>query len=177
MNASPENAQPRVPDAPRLHLRPAHAAEAHVVARILSEAAEKLRRQGEPLWAADDVNEAAVAPQVRRGMYHLAFDGGVPVGVFRFQLEDPAFWPDIAQDTSAFVHSLAVSPHRQGQELAQVLLRHACALARQHGRGVLRLDCVSGRPKLRAIYERFGFRLHSQKTMGSRVFDRFALEL
>ncbi|MBA2672513.1 GNAT family N-acetyltransferase [Ramlibacter sp.] len=160
-----------------MHIRPAHPSEAGIVAGLLSGAAEKLRQQGQPLWAAEHVSEDAVAPQVRRGMYHLAFDGEVPVGVFRFQLEDHAFWPDIADGTSAFVHSLAVSPHRQGQELAQVLLRHACALARQQGRGVLRLDCVSGRPKLRAIYERFGLRLHSQKTMGSCVFDRFALEL
>ncbi|MES2940758.1 MAG: GNAT family N-acetyltransferase [Pseudomonadota bacterium] len=160
-----------------MHIRPAQPSEAHVVAGLLSAAAEKLRRQGQPLWAADDVSEAAVAPQVRGGLYHLAFDGEVPVGVFRFQLDDRAFWPDIDEGTSAFVHSLAVAPERQGQELAQVLLRHACELARQSGRGFLRLDCVSGRPKLRAIYERFGFRLHSQKKIGSWLFDRFELKL
>jgi hypothetical protein len=44
-------------------------------------------------------------------------------------------------------------------------------------RGHLRLDCASGRPKLRSVYERFGFRHHSEKRIGRSLFDRFELEL
>ena len=160
-----------------MQLRPALPADLGIVSGLLSAAAEKLRRQGRPLWDAGYVSEAAVAPHLRNGLYHLAFDGDAPVGVFRFQLEDPVFWPEVAEGTSAFVHSLAVAPERQGQELAQVLLGHACELTRGQGRRFLRLDCASGRPGLRAVYERFGFRLHSQKAMGTWLFDRFELEV
>jgi hypothetical protein len=36
---------------------------------------------------------------------------------------------------------------------------------------------MSGKPRLRAVYERFGFRLHSQKELDGVMFDRFELAL
>ncbi len=101
----------------------------------------------------------------------------MPVGVFRFQREDPVFWPEVEAGTSAFVHKLAVAPRRQGQDLAQALLAHACSLARSQGLPMLRLDCQSGRPRLRAVYERFGFRHHSQIALGGGLFERFEFDL
>ncbi|MEO7548098.1 MAG: hypothetical protein ABIT82_06710 [Ramlibacter sp.] len=53
----------------------------------------------------------------------------------------------------------------------------ASELARRRQRRYLRLDCEAGRPKLRDFYERFGFRHHSQKQLGSAVFDRFEIDL
>ena len=158
-----------------MHIRQAQAQEAGLVADILSAAAAHVRSKGEMIWDPPEISEAAVEGHVRAGMYHIAFDDQGPVGVFRFQLEDPFFWPDIPQGSSAYVHKLAVYPGKQGAEIAQALLAHACVLARQQGRAYLRLDCMSGKPRLRAVYERFGFRLHSQKELDGLLFDRFEL--
>jgi GNAT superfamily N-acetyltransferase len=157
--------------------RQAQPAETQLVAGVLSAAAANLWEKGHPLWSLDDVNEIAVGPHVRDGRYSLALDGGNVVGVFRLDLEDRLFWPEIADGSSAFLHKLAVVPGRQGGELAQALLRHACELTRELGRPFLRLDCASGRPKLRAVYERFGFSFHSHKMLGDRSFDRFELSV
>jgi hypothetical protein len=46
---------------------------------------------------------------------------------------------------------------------------HAAAL----GRLYLRLDCEADRQELRAIYERFGFRLHSYRDVGSYHLSRY----
>jgi GNAT superfamily N-acetyltransferase len=97
--------------------------------------------------------------------------------VFRFQLDDVTYWPEIESGSSAFVHRLAVHPRVQGFDLAHTLLAHAVHLARVEGRRYLRLDCASGRPKLRGVYERFGFRLHSQKQFRTAFVDRFELEV
>ena len=156
-------------------IRHAQAHEAGLVADILSAAAAHIRSKGEIIWDPPEVSEATVAPHVRAGMYHIAIDGEEPVGVFRFQLEDRFFWPEIPEGSSAFVHKLAVYPGKQGAEIAQALLAHACELARQHGCAYLRLDCMSGKPRLRAVYERFGFSLHSQKELDGLLFDRFEL--
>ncbi len=151
--------------------------EEGLVAQVLSAAALHLVSKGQALWGAAETSQAAVEGHVREGLYHAAFDDEGPVGVFRFQLADPHFWPDIQDGTSAFIHKLAICPRKQGHDLAQTLLRHACELTRQHGRRFLRLDCVSARPKLRAVYERFGFRHHSQKTLGDGVFERFEFDV
>lgn len=160
-----------------MHVRLARPADAPVVASVLSAAAAKLRERGEELWTEAEVSEQAIAPHVRDGLYHLALEEGEPIGVFRLQDSDPAFWPDIPEGTSAYLHKLAVVPRRQGTGVAHELLRRAAELARQRGFRFLRLDCMSGRPKLRAVYDSFGFRHHSQKKIGGHTFERFELDL
>jgi GNAT superfamily N-acetyltransferase len=160
-----------------MEIRCAEPKDIALVAQVLAAAADNLVRKGVPLWGPSMVSEAAVQGDVKAGMYFMATDSEGPVAVFRFQLDDPDFWPEIPAGSSAFIHRLAVHPRVQGRDFAQALLRHACELARQHGRRYLRLDCMSGRPKLSSVYERFGFKFHSQKLLGTQLFDRFELDL
>ncbi len=160
-----------------MHVRLAQPSDAATVADILSAAAEKLRSRGEELWTAAEVSELAIAPHIRDGLYHLGLDADQAFGVFRYQLADPAFWPEIPEGTSAYLHKLAIIPSRQGAGLAHGLLRHAVALTRQRRLRFLRLDCMGARPKLRAVYETFGFRHHSQVQLGNTLFERFELDV
>lgn len=160
-----------------MHIRQAEPNEAKLVADVLSSAAASLAEKGKALWGLAEVNEGAVKEHVRAGMYYIAFDDEEPVGVFRFELEDRMFWPEVTDSSSAFIHKIAVYPHEQGRDIAHALLSYACELARQHDRRFLRLDCINGRPKLRAIYERFGFNHHSVKNLGNQLFDRFEFEI
>jgi hypothetical protein len=56
-----------------------------------------------------------------------------------------------------------------------MLLDFARERARSLGRPFLRLDCVADRAPLRALYEGFGFSLHSVVHKGERAFARFEL--
>jgi GNAT superfamily N-acetyltransferase len=161
----------------RMHIRQALPEEAALVAGVLGAAAVGLSQKGQALWDVAEVSEDAVKEQVRAGMYYMAFEDEGPVGVFRFDFEDRLFWPEVIDGSSAFVHKVAVHPNKQGRNIAHALLGHACELARQHGRRFLRLDCMGGRPRLRAVYEHFGFRHHSDKRLGNQVFHRFELEV
>ena len=160
-----------------MHVRLAKPEDAAIVAGVRSAAAENLREKGKGLWAAAEVSELAVSPHIREGLYHLGFDDTEAVGVFRLQTLDPAFWPEIPEGTSAYLHKLAVVPARQGQGFGHVLLGHAAGLTRARGFRYLRLDCMGGRPRLRAIYEGFGFRHHSQKVLGGQSFERFEFDV
>jgi GNAT superfamily N-acetyltransferase len=168
---------PFPPPLPGLRFRQAEACEAGVVSSLLVAAAADLIDKGQALWNPADLGEGAVAADVAAGMFHLALLDDVVVGVFCLQLEDRVFWPEIAPGTSAFLHKVAVLPGQQGMGLAQQLLQHACTLARERGLRFLRLDCRSGRPKLRGVYERFGFRFHSRKMFGESGFDRMEVEV
>jgi GNAT superfamily N-acetyltransferase len=160
-----------------MHIRLAQASDVSIVAAVLSGAAVKLAQRGVALWTSAEVSEPAVAPHIRSGLYHLGIDQGHVVGVFRFQLEDRGFWPEIPEGTSAYVHKLAVVPDRQGRGLAHDLLDHAVRLTQEKELRFLRLDCMADRPKLRAVYESFGFRHHSQKLIGGQMFDRFEFDV
>jgi GNAT superfamily N-acetyltransferase len=160
-----------------MQIRLAQPEDAAIVAGVLSAAAAKLEERGEALWTSAEVSEPAVAPHIQSGLYYVGTEQGEAIGVFRFQLEDRAFWPEIPQGTSAFLHKLAVVPEKQGQGLAHELLAHAVHLTREKGLRFLRLDCMAGRPKLVAVYESFGFGHHSRKQIGRQMFHRLELDL
>jgi GNAT superfamily N-acetyltransferase len=160
-----------------MHIRPARPEEAALVAGVLSAAAAELARRGQDLWGAAEVSEDSVTEHVRAGRYFVAFEGEEPVGVFRLDTQDRLFWPEVIDASSLFLHKLAVHPHKQGSGVAHALLAHARDIARERGHRFLRLDCMGGRPRLRAVYEAFGFRHHSDKVLGSQLFHRFEHEV
>lgn len=115
--------------------------------------------------------------EVDAGMFVVAVAGGSIVGAIRFQLEDQLFWPDLDGSDSAFVHRLAVRRSHAGQGISTALLRWAVDRAKSLGRRCLRLDCDADRTRLRALYERFGFRLHSFRQVGAYYVSRYELPL
>ena len=81
--------------------------------------------------------------------------------------------PDVPQTESAFVHRLAVRRRFAGGGISSALLDWAVERARLLGRDYLRLDCEASRPRLRAFYERFGFRHHSDREVGPYYVSRY----
>lgn len=151
--------------------------DTHKVALVLSAAARQLALAGHRMWEQSEVSEAAVRDHVVEGKYYLAKDAAGPIGVFRFQLEDPDFWPEESLQNSAFIHRLAVHPRAGGGDVSKQLLVHAIRLAKAQGRTHLRLDCAADRPKLRSFYERAGFKFHSLKQVGPWLVARYEMAI
>jgi GNAT superfamily N-acetyltransferase len=74
------------------------------------------------------------------------------------------------------VHRLVARRAFKGRGVARALLEWAMHHARAQGRAVLRLDCDANRPKLRALYESCGFRLHSYRQVGPYYVSRYEVE-
>jgi GNAT superfamily N-acetyltransferase len=125
------------------------------------------------MWRDDELVESRLAADVAAGLFFVAECDREPVGVIKFQLEDPEFWPDLPPGESAFVHRLAVRRSFAGGEVSAALLNWALERTRSLGKKYLRLDCEASRPKLRALYERFGFVHHSDKPVGPYFVSRY----
>ena len=161
-----------------LVIRQAAAPDAAVIEAMLVEAAHWVDALGEVMWEGDELAPEHIAAEIAAGQFYLAMAGDEPAGAIRFQLTDSLFWPDLPEDdASAFVHRLVVRRRFQGQGVSTALLRWAVDHARSLGRGALRLDCDKSRPKLMALYERFGFRLHSFRQVGPYYVARYYYEL
>ena len=109
---------------------------------------------------------------VRRERYGDVARGEV-AGVVKFQREDREFWPDVPRSESAFLHRPAVSRRFAGSEISSAMLNWAVERALLLRRDYLRLDCEASRPKLRAVYERFGFVHHSDRQVGPYFVSRY----
>jgi GNAT superfamily N-acetyltransferase len=159
-------------------IRQAQQCDAAIVEAMLVEAARWVDALGEVMWETGELAPERIATEIAAGQFHLAMADGEPAGAIRFQLEDTLFWPDFPQDhTSAFVHRLVVRRCYKGQGISTALLRWAVEYARTLGRSHLRLDCDQSRPKLRALYESFGFQFHSFQQVGPYYVARYEYPL
>ena len=161
----------------QLQIRAAKPNDVALVSSILVEAASWLAARGTPMWKADELAPERVAADVEAGLFVLGEVSGVAAGTLKFQQEDPEFWPDRPAGEAAYVHRLAVRRTFAGRGFSTALLRWAADEARALGRPLLRLDCEAARPKLRALYEGFGFRHHSDRQVGPYFVARYELRL
>jgi GNAT superfamily N-acetyltransferase len=161
-----------------LQIRQATLEDAPAVMALLVEAARWVEKlDGTTMWAEGELTDDRVALEVEAGFFFVAEHDGHVAGAVRFQLEDELFWPDMDGEDSAFVHRLAVRRKHAGRGVSAALLQWAADYARSLGRHYLRLDCDHDRLRLRAFYERFGFRLHSFRQVGSYYVARYELPL
>ena len=159
-------------------VRQATADDTHALVDILTEALQWVERlDGTIMWVEGELEEGLVRAEAEAGMFVVAEAEGRIIGAVRFQLEDQLFWPDIDGSDSAFVHRLAVRRSHAGQGVSTALLQWAVDRARTLGKRYLRLDCDADRPRLRTLYERFGFRLHSYRQVGAYFVSRYELQI
>lgn len=161
-----------------LVIRQAGGDDTRALVDTLTEAADWVTQlDGTTMWVEGELEEPRVRAEVEAGMFVVADVGGQVVGAIRFQLEDRLFWPDLDGSDSAFVHRLAVRRANAGQGISIALLQWAADRARALGKRYLRLDCDADRPRLRALYEGFGFRLHSYRQVGAYYVSRYELQI
>jgi GNAT superfamily N-acetyltransferase len=158
-------------------IRQATPQDVEVVADILKEAARGLEQAGMPLWREAELESAAISTDVHAGLFFLAEHSGTPAGTVKFQLDDPLFWPDAHPQEAAYIHRLAVRRAYAGTEVSMTLLRWAVGRTQAVGFRYLRLDCVASRPRLRAVYERFGFEHHSNRQVGPYFVSRYQYDV
>jgi GNAT superfamily N-acetyltransferase len=159
-----------------IEVRQAESGDVEVVAAILTEAAQWLESRSMGMWRANELTAERISKDVTDGLFYLAHLDQ-PVGTIKFQLSDVEFWPDLPDTDSAFVHRLAVRRTFAGEGVSTDLLTWAVKRTAALGRRFLRLDCEASRPRLRAVYERFGFRHHSDRHVGPYFVARYELDV
>lgn len=157
----------------QVSIRPAAPDDLEEVSNILREAAHWLEQTGKRMWRNKELLPSNIATDVTVGLFFIAACDDETAGVVKFQLEDQLFWPGVPQTESAFVHRLAVKRQFAGVGVSSALLNWAVARGQLLGKKYLRLDCEASRPRLRAVYERFGFRHHSDRQVGPYFVSRY----
>ena len=163
--------------ASEMQIRQATPQDVEIVADILKEAARWLKQVGMPLWQEGELESSRIVPDVNAGLFFLAEYSGDSAGTLKFQLDDPVVWPDARPQDAAYIHRLAVRRQFAGTGLSTDLLFWAVERTHALRRRFLRLDCDASRPRLRALYERFGFRYHSDAQVGPYVVSRYEYDL
>jgi GNAT superfamily N-acetyltransferase len=160
-----------------ISVRRATASDAAVVQAMLQEAAQWVDALGVVMWDEGELAADRVNADIAAGRFFIADVDGEAAGAVIFQLEDHLFWPDLEQNDSAFLHRLVVRRRYRGLGVSTALMRWARSRASDLGKRYLRLDCDADRPKLRTLYEGFGFRFHSFRQVGPYYVARYEYPL
>jgi GNAT superfamily N-acetyltransferase len=160
-----------------IHVEQATVTDTKTVSDILLEAAAWLRQRKMPMWRDNELLPEAVAADVATGLCFVGKSNREVAGIIKFQLEDKKFWPDVPEGESAYVHRLAVRRCFSGGVVSHALLRWAAERARKLNRHFVRLDCEASRSRLRAVYERFGFRHHSDREVPPYFVSRYEYKI
>ena len=158
-------------------VRQAKTPDAAIIHGMLEEAAGWVDAMVVVMWDEGELDPGRVDSDVAAGQFFIADVDGEAAGAVRFQLEDQLFWPDLRGDDSAFIHRLVVRRRFRGQGVSTALMRWALSHARELDKRWLRLDCDANRPKLRSMYEGFGFRFHSFRQVGLYYVARYEYRL
>jgi len=161
-------------------VRQAQTADATLVQDMLEEAAKWVDALGEIMWEEGELAPGRVDDEIAAGLFFIAEMKSDPAGAVKFQLEDRLFWPDLSQenqDDSAFIHRLVVRRRYKGLGISSALMKWAVSRASAQGKRYLRLDCDASRPKLRRLYEGFGFEFHSFRQVGAYYVARYEYPL
>ena len=156
-------------------IRPAAASEAEIVSDILLEAHRWLEQTGRGYL----FRRRFGAGSHRRG-HGRVFPGGKR-SRFRRDISsstiDHVFWPDFPDDDSVYLHRLAIRRKFARSGLSQTILAWAVGWTRSLGRKQLRLDCLSERAPLQALYQNFGFKHHSDRQVGPFVASQYEYKI
>jgi GNAT superfamily N-acetyltransferase len=159
-------------------IRQAIPEDAFAVSAILTEAAQWLEQAGMAMWRAGELEPERIAADIHAGIFFLAeYSGDPAAGTVKFQLDDPVFWPDAHAGDAAYIHRLAVRRRYAGAGLSTMMIQWAANRTFALGRRFLRLDCLASRPRLRMVYERFGFRHHSDRQAGPYFVSRYEYDV
>jgi len=153
-------------------VRKAKVSDIEAVSSVLTEAALYLESIEQPLWVYNDLVPTRIKDDIYEGLYFIAEVQNEPVGVFKYQLSDKIFWPEIKEGTSGFLHRVAIKRKFASKGISMQMLQWAKRHTKRIGRQFLRLDCAI-RPKLCAVYESAGFTKHSDKNMGTFSVTRY----
>jgi GNAT superfamily N-acetyltransferase len=157
----------------KISVAPATSDDLSTVVSILSEAANWLEQKNMPLWTKELISPEIVSQDIASGLFYIATLEGLAAGVFMLQTEDLLFWPDVPSGSSLFIHRLAVKRCWAGKSLSSAMMQWAVQECQNLGKQYLRLDCVADRPRLRSVYENFGFQYHSDRQVGAYFVARY----
>jgi len=136
--------------------RPAEAADLPLVMEILGEAAAWLKEKGIDQWPSppNEHWQRRMVEAVERGEVYTIGIVKNRFGIVRLTWSDP-YWPD--DGLAGYVHSMAVRPEMQGQNLGGLILFWAAMQAQRQKKQFLRLDCLASNGRLRRYYEEQDF--------------------
>lgn len=124
---------------------------------ILQEVNDWLTTKNMRLWQDDEISREKIAHYCDTQSLYLVYSDNKAIAMFCYETEDTLFWPELKEHDSAFIHRMAIRRAFAKKNTSNVIIQWAIEKAQQDKLSYIRLDCLSDRIKLCALYAKLGF--------------------
>jgi ribosomal protein S18 acetylase RimI-like enzyme len=112
--------------------------------------------RGIEVWKAVELREQDFIIAAESNELVMGFSGDRSAATMRIQTSDLVYWPEVAPNTSLFLHKIAVRREFAGRDWLRRLIEFAVADAKDSAIGWIRLDTLHS-SRLQGLYEKQGF--------------------
>jgi ribosomal protein S18 acetylase RimI-like enzyme len=154
------------------------ASEAELAVQIMREVAQWCIDIGKPMWALEELTQEKLlsGPLSSVNFVVARFDGS-PAASMILQWHDPAFWPAVKENESAFIHKLCVRRNFAGRNLSTKMVGYAVSESKKKLIEYVRLDTDFANPRLCSLYEGMGFVKAGRKRVNGRDYALYELQV
>ena len=136
----------------------------------------QMRAEGNLQWDDDYPNPAVFGKDIAAGQLWVAEIDDAIAGVAAITTEQSPEYADVGWDLNEpaiVVHRLAVDPAFRGRGVAEALMRHAEAVAREQRISVLRIDTNTQNPAMHRLMPKLGYTFAGEIGLAFRPGLRF----
>jgi len=146
-----------------------------IASDMLKAVAMKLKSSGSELWTTNQVSTERLKIDYSLSQLFFLESESTLIGVVFLMDSDPFFWPEAENNSSLFIHKLAVLPEHCGKGYGGEALNLIRGHASDRSLPWVRLDCDDREP-LHKFYSRHGFCLVDIKRMETYMVARYQLQ-
>lgn len=148
-----------------MQIEPATPADLADIRAVYAHGRDVQRAQHSIVWP--EFTDSTILAEVDAGnLFRIVTDAGL-AGIFSVAYEDAAIWGPLERGAHIYLHRIARAPGVKSGGIVDAVLAWADARCARLDREGLRLDTWVSNAALIAFYERRGFRLVGERTLGA----------
>lgn len=144
-----------------LRVRQAGEADTKTIEALLLKKVEELAEKDLVQWEVSEVLWENLKQDYQPENFYLVYRDEQAIGCFCVVDYDPTYWAADKPKAALYIHKVMVLNVGKGQGVSDYILDYFKQLGREQGVPCVKLDVREHKAKLRAYYERNGFRLDS----------------
>lgn len=127
---------------------------------------DQLANKGLVQWEREEVMWEELAKSYQPENFYLVYRDKIAVGGFVVVDYDPTYWLHDKPKDALYIHKVMVLDEAEKQGISDMILTYFKKLGSDQGYDVVKLDVREYKDKLRAFYERNGFKLKETVDLG-----------
>lgn len=149
-----------------IEIRQACSKDTNLIETMYLKKINQLAAKGLVQWEKEEVMWDALSKSYQPEDFYIVYRDDQAVGAFVVVDYDPTYWLNDKPKDALYIHKVMVLDEAEKQGISDKILTHFKMLGKQQGYDIVKLDVREYKTKLRAFYERNGFKLKETVDLG-----------